>query len=270
MREQAAGGAASGATGVGVSGNLDFRCDVRLLGPFAMTTSEGARVDFATEKEAAIVAVVLVSENFERSRAWLTSLLWSDRSSEQASASLRQALSRIRRALSEHGLEGILVVDRKIVQIRKGFVEVDLIDHSDKANQSLAMGAEFLEGMDIRDPAFEDWIRQFRRSLHASSSDWSFVEDDLPDQIDRRPSQLPETSASRTKRRSGMFGGAVEAIVAQRQLVERLSKQNETILEELRDLRQTVSEQEIKIRYLEELAFQSAKERDRERKNESL
>ena len=103
------------------------------------TKAQGVLVGLATDPELA------------RTRYWLQGKLWSDRSGEQASASLRQALSAIRRSLG--GAQDILIADRHAVRLDPTRVAV---------RDDPATGLEFLEGLDVRDPAFRTWLQQVR------------------------------------------------------------------------------------------------------------
>ncbi len=93
-----------------------------------------------------------------RARRWLEARLWSDRGPEQASGSLRQALMEIRKALGDEAYR--LETDRGTVRLTG--VRTDLDQDRDSAIRALQSGREFLEGIDITDQAFEDWLREER------------------------------------------------------------------------------------------------------------
>ena len=88
-----------------------------------------------------------------RSRAWLQDHLWSDRAPAQAAASLRQELSSLRRFLGQHDAN-VLTTDRDTVRLDLERVRLDIEgDDLGLATQDL------LEGLDICDPEFEEWLR---------------------------------------------------------------------------------------------------------------
>jgi hypothetical protein len=91
-----------------------------------------------------------------RPRRWLEDKLWSDRGPEQASASLRQTLSEIRRGLASY--PGLLLADRSTVALARDRISTDLADPHDEPGGL----HEFLEGIDVSDPEFEDWLRTMR------------------------------------------------------------------------------------------------------------
>jgi len=97
-------------------------------------------------------------------RRWLAARLWSDRGAEQASGSLRQALMEIRKALGDEA--DCLEADRDTVRLLG--VTTDLEQTHDAAVQALQSGREFLEGIDIIDQAFEDWLREERARVENS------------------------------------------------------------------------------------------------------
>ena len=103
-------------------------------------------------KAQGLIALLATSAKKSRARSWLQDKLWSDRGQEQGAASLRQALSEIRRALGPY--RDAIGADRSRVWLADGAVRVDL---DPSAGQ-----AEFLEGIDVRDPEFETWLREER------------------------------------------------------------------------------------------------------------
>ncbi|MEM6972263.1 MAG: hypothetical protein AAF577_05605 [Pseudomonadota bacterium] len=91
--------------------------------------------------------MLLVSRDGTRSRVWLQDKLWSQRASEQGRQSLRQALTDIRRALGAE--RDLLSADRRNVSI--DLARIIMLPPEDD-------DAEFLEGFDVGDPEFEDWL----------------------------------------------------------------------------------------------------------------
>ncbi|MDF0599256.1 hypothetical protein P1J78_00795 [Psychromarinibacter sp. C21-152] len=91
-------------------------------------------------------------------RATLKDMLWSDRGREQGGASLRQVLSELRRALGP--LADCLLANRRQVGLDPARVAVP--DAPAEAG-----AARFLDGIDIRDPAFEAWLAERRAAQGA-------------------------------------------------------------------------------------------------------
>lgn len=124
-----------------------------LSGPFRMEGADGTDLTPKSAKSIGLIALLASHPQARRSRSWLQSRLWSDRGREQASASLRQALSQLRRGLGDHG--DMLTVNRAFVALK--FDRIEVIRDP--------QGPEFLEGLDLRDAAFEDWMRAERRGM---------------------------------------------------------------------------------------------------------
>lgn len=141
-----------------------------LLGPFALTDTEGRSFAPKAQKERALLALLALAPHGERSRAWLRDKLWSDRGEEQASASLRQALVRLRKSLAHRGHE-LLRADRHTVSLDLRRIEVDarLLEQGEpgeageRPSSVVGPPPEFLEGLDVADPEFEEWLRAERR-----------------------------------------------------------------------------------------------------------
>lgn len=125
---------------------------VFLNGRFRIEASDGTDLTPRGAKDCGLIALLVTSRSGERTRPWLQSKLWSDRGAEQAANSLRQSVVKIRKALGPY--QEALYSTRQCVGLDMSKLEV----HT-------ATGEEFLEGIDIRDEAFEDWLR-LQRSGH--------------------------------------------------------------------------------------------------------
>jgi tetratricopeptide (TPR) repeat protein len=121
---------------------------IGLSGRFAVTGPDGADLVPRSAKAQGLVALLATSPDLCRNRRWLEDKLWSDRGREQASASLRQALSEVRRAFADRA--EVLTADRQVVRLDRSAVTVEVTDGGE---------AEFLEGIDVRDAEFEAWLR---------------------------------------------------------------------------------------------------------------
>ncbi len=131
--------------------------EIRLLGPFRALSPLKGDITPHSRRAQALLAMVALSEYGERSRGWLQSKLWSDRPAAQAAASLRQELSRLRRLIgSEH-----LLTEGDRVSLRDVRVDVlDLVNSGSVVADFIAAEVpDLLEGLDIRDEAFEEWLR---------------------------------------------------------------------------------------------------------------
>lgn len=131
---------------------------IRLVGVFEVRDDDGRVCTPRGAKARAILAMLCQTPDRRRARRWLEARLWSDRGAEQASGSLRQALMEIRKALGDGSDR--LETDRDTVRLTG--VTTDLEQDQAAAAQALQSGREFLEGIDIIDPAFDDWLREER------------------------------------------------------------------------------------------------------------
>src|SRR5271167_3575054 len=86
---------------------------LRLLGPFELRRINGARVALPGRQSMAIIACLGLSEGFSLARDRLADLVWAGRG-EQADGSLRQELSRLRRALGEDALPAGRTVSQSV------------------------------------------------------------------------------------------------------------------------------------------------------------
>jgi tetratricopeptide (TPR) repeat protein len=136
---------------------------IRLVGVFEVRDDHGRDCTPRGAKARAILAMLCQTPDRRRARRWLEARLWSDRGAEQASGSLRQALMEIRKALGD--MADRLEADRDSVRLRDA--GTDLEREPALAAQALQSGREFLEGIDIIDPAFEEWLRDERARVEA-------------------------------------------------------------------------------------------------------
>lgn len=122
-----------------------------LHGTFAARTADGP-VRKLSKRGQALLAFLAVEPRRRATRSSVMTLLWCDRSEEQARASLRQELAVLRKALPE----GTLMADRSDV-----WLEATEIAPSD--------GSVFLSGFDLPGEVFEDWLRQVRSAAPRST-----------------------------------------------------------------------------------------------------
>jgi len=138
---------------------------MRLSGPFRVVLPGGATTAPPGKRAKAILAMLALSPDGVRSRAWLQDKLWSDRDGEHGAASLRQEISALRRFMREAGLD-IVLADRDTVRI-----DLDAVRVETPSDGAAAPGQELLEGLDIRDEEFENWLREERSRWRARTTD---------------------------------------------------------------------------------------------------
>ena len=127
---------------------------ISIRGRFRVRDADGRHIALRGAKESALLILLAYSEGHERSRVWLIDKLWSDRFTDQGRTSLRQVLKNLRKALGPHHAD-YLFADRTYVRLA---CDVTLED-----DDALRDSHELFEDIDVRDPEFEDWIRDLRQ-----------------------------------------------------------------------------------------------------------
>lgn len=149
-----------------------------LFGPFTVQGPDGSDLTPKSRKSRAILAMLAVAPRGSRSRVWLRDKLWSDRGEDQASASLRQALLDIRTALGPQAARA-LSADKNTVSLDLESVQVDALDAA-RGEGGVGASENFLEGIDVRDPEFEEWLTLERQSWLRRLEEAGFEHDLAP------------------------------------------------------------------------------------------
>lgn len=147
----------------------DAAFQLSLLGPFSLTGLRGP-IDLGNKKLCALLAFLICAAPEPPSRETLTTLLWGSHSGTQARHSLRQALTRLRRALGED----VFISADDTLAIRPGFfrcdvVSFDLLIHAESREArrdavDLYQGP-FLIDISILETAWTDWVTAQRQRL---------------------------------------------------------------------------------------------------------
>jgi DNA-binding SARP family transcriptional activator len=150
--------------------------ELTLLGSFHARVAGGSPLDIANRKTRALLAYLALPPGRRHTRHGLVSLLWSDRGEKQAQASLRQALVELNRALESAGTAPLLK-DRDTLALDCDSVQVDAAvfeqltaktDIEELERAATLYAGDLLQGFDVRDSAFEEWLlfeRQRYRGL---------------------------------------------------------------------------------------------------------
>jgi hypothetical protein len=138
---------------------------ITLLGVFRLENADGSGIPVKSKKARALIGLLALSKNGERSRVWLQNMLWCRCGRTEAQSSLRRELSTLRSVLEASGCD-ILEVARDSVRLKLENCHVDALDGCGTAMSQL------LEGIDLPgEEEFEDWLRGMRASpLPASAS----------------------------------------------------------------------------------------------------
>ncbi len=139
---------------------------LNLMGSFRLLGPGGERIDIASRKGMAMVAMLALAEGGERTRGWLQEKLWGQRDRPQAQGSLRRELTHLRDHLNV-GLKPLLICERQRVMLDLSLIDVDAL----LPRQGGVSTGEFLEGFDLAgEEGFEDWLREQRGLLEGSTA----------------------------------------------------------------------------------------------------
>ena len=133
-----------------------MRLRLRLIGPVRLTGPEGNDRTPTGRKACGMLALLGTAPDLRMPRSQVQDRLWSQSPPAQGAASLRQAIRELRQALGDGLLAG-----NGWIGLDPAAVAVDLRPMTGPTGQPV----EFAEGLDIRDPEFEDWLRDMRFSL---------------------------------------------------------------------------------------------------------
>ena len=140
-----------------------------------METSLGATIALANRRANMVLAILCLEPDHRIDREALAHLLWPDRFTPQAKASLRQCLLELKRKLSEHGVD-CLVVSRSEIALAPNSLQTDLmtleaalssVEPASVIDQLLAIGNRpLLQGPSLN-PEFDEWITTRREHADA-------------------------------------------------------------------------------------------------------
>ncbi|MBU3031838.1 AfsR/SARP family transcriptional regulator [Paracoccus marinaquae] len=141
-----------------------------VLGAARFERSDGMALAFPGPKAAAVLACLAASPSLRMARTELVGLLWGDLSSTSAARhALRQCLLRLRGALGDAA--DLLGADAESLWLEESRVEIDLMavraalkdrDGPRIRDLSASVGGTFCDGLEVKAPEFEDWLRQRR------------------------------------------------------------------------------------------------------------
>lgn len=152
---------------------------VTLLGGLEITSGERTAGAALTRKARALVAYLALRGARGQSREKLAELLWGNSAEEQARASLRQALSSIRKALNGSGTASLLA-DGDRISLPPMAIDLDVAKFerlvAEATPQALTQAAalykgDLLDGFSLKEDSFEAWIRSERERLRHLACD---------------------------------------------------------------------------------------------------
>lgn len=147
------------------------RLRLRVFGGFSLERPDAHAITIANRKACALLAYLALRPERIDTRERLAGLLWSDRTEEQARASLRQCLKQLRATFSEIGFHGFHT-ERLNVSL-DGDIDIDLHDVEARlAGREVVEGLisgeanpdGILYGYDTLDESYAAWLQIMRRS----------------------------------------------------------------------------------------------------------
>jgi DNA-binding SARP family transcriptional activator len=156
------------------SSTMTSPLEIRLLG--GLSVAADGPVRFPTRKTGLLFAYLAMHAGEEVARDRVKTLLWSDRSEQQASGSLRRALADMRKSL-DIGLDSqALLSTQSTVALAADAVDVDALrfqelaaasSEDDSARAAELYRCDLLAEIAAPDPVFEDWLRVERERLRS-------------------------------------------------------------------------------------------------------
>jgi TolB-like protein/DNA-binding SARP family transcriptional activator/Tfp pilus assembly protein PilF len=152
--------------------------EIRLLGGFALSLPNGSTPGRLGLKPQGLLAVLAMSRGQLLTRSRLAGLLWGERDEDLARHSLSQALTTVRAALGPTASD-IVVADPEGLYLAKDRLKLDVDDFEiavrigrrDTLEDAFGLyRGEFLDGLEIREPAFEEWMLTERYRLDEVAS----------------------------------------------------------------------------------------------------
>lgn len=150
-----------------------------LFGTFSIIAPDGRDATPIGRKAKGLLAMLALAPSRRRPRAWLQDRLWSGKPPEMGRASLRRELSNLRAHFDNFGIQLLSNAGDDVVLTMEG-LWIDVIDGVPAPHH------ELLEGLDIGDPEFENWLSEERAYWYG------VLQEDSP-----LPARQPPESAAR-------------------------------------------------------------------------
>jgi DNA-binding SARP family transcriptional activator len=149
---------------------------IDLLGDLQMRSATGSLFNISAKKSQALMAYLGVKPSQRVSREKIASLLWSSTGPDQARQSLRQTLSTLRKELTQLSPDAkILIEESDLLGLDDSLVECDVAafeplvaagTEESLAKASQLYRGDFLDGFQINEERFDQWVIAERDRLH--------------------------------------------------------------------------------------------------------
>jgi adenylate cyclase len=146
---------------------------IALFGGMLVQHGANEVIPISGNKVRALLGYLAASLGSPCPRSKVAAMLWGDRGERQARDSLKQAVWHLRRALSPTGRTPVLA-DRQSITLDAACVTVDAIEFEKLLSEGTPEAAdraielyrgELLEGIEVPDAAFEEWLLMERQRL---------------------------------------------------------------------------------------------------------
>jgi TolB-like protein len=127
------------------------RLTIRLFGPLTFRLADGQQVRLPAGRQQALLALLATAPDMQRNRSWLIDKLWTESPPERGRANLRQLLHESKRSFGET-LGNLFDIGSDSIGLRPELVEL----------AGRPGDGELLEGFDLPQEGFEDWLRDQR------------------------------------------------------------------------------------------------------------
>ena len=144
---------------------------IQTLGAFSIQNPEKGELSIGSKKNKGLLGYICTKPGLSIAREQVLSLLWSDRSRDQAVKSLRTELYKLRKECNEFD-PSFLKIDRYTIALVREHVLTDISQFEDylacNSTEDLVKAiklykGDFLESLHIVDPEFEEWVDVMRQ-----------------------------------------------------------------------------------------------------------
>ena len=150
-----------------------LRWSLHLFGDLRVERSDGKAVKIPGRRERALLAYLALAPDLKESRRKLIGLLWSDTSDGMMLDNLRTCLWSLRKALGDPD-HRLVLSERDWIGLNRDVLEVDLWtfrelaaggERDDLERAIEIYAGELLQGLDLDNEEFHDWLRNQRTQL---------------------------------------------------------------------------------------------------------
>lgn len=127
------------------------RIEIKLFGAPRVRVTGAHVIDVTGPRNLALIALLSKSAGMTCSRATLVDMLWTDNTPDRGRANLRQLMHALRGTLGG-SYQDLFAITRDTIALKP-----DVVEFTNTAADGI-----FLEGLDLRQEGFEDWLRDQR------------------------------------------------------------------------------------------------------------